>query len=396
MVLDGRGGSLYDLALQEEYQRRLVPERAAEGELMAFVNPPHAALFLAPLGLLPRETSFYVWAMLQLGMLVLLLRWLLEIVPEWGPGERVLLVLTVAAFPPLFMSFQLGQVSLAGLLCLTGFYRALRRGESWQGAAWLILGTFKPQLMLVPTVILLAGRRWRALGVGGWLLRRVGERHDGGDGLGVLDRFPGDHAAQRPAIRDVLHLSGADGQPERFSHGADRRGQRGPRQWPDLRRTLARAAGGGLALRGPCGTESPGFEARFALSVQLSLVFNPHFNPADAVCFVLPLLLFLLALQRGGRPARGWAALVLACPLLFALDAFAPIAWPGHVRPFFLVMAAALAWMVLRVAGGLARACAGHTAPRWAASLRITAAEAVRRLGEEYPRCSARSSIANS
>src|SRR5206468_4176342 len=61
------------------------------------------------------------------------------------------------------LSFQLGQLSLGLLLCLTGFYRNLEEDRPWRSAAWLALGTCKPQLVLFPFVILLGLRRWRAL-----------------------------------------------------------------------------------------------------------------------------------------------------------------------------------------------------------------------------------------
>src|SRR5262245_60325133 len=65
MILDGQGASLYDLKLQDEYQTRVLPERPPDEGLLPFVNPPHSALALALLALLPRPVAFAVWTLFQ-------------------------------------------------------------------------------------------------------------------------------------------------------------------------------------------------------------------------------------------------------------------------------------------------------------------------------------------
>src|SRR5262249_17446338 len=163
LALDGRGADLYDLDVQLAYQRELVPERPPESGLLPFLNPPHGALVFAALALLPRAGAFYACAAAQVALAALALRLLLRLAPEWEAWPRLLLVVTFLAYPPLFITFQLGQLALVGLLCLAGFYAALARGQDGAAAAWLVLGTIKPQLMLVPAVTLLVLGRWRAL-----------------------------------------------------------------------------------------------------------------------------------------------------------------------------------------------------------------------------------------
>jgi hypothetical protein len=112
MVLDGDGPRLYDLDLQLDYQRRLVPQRGPDADLLPFNYPPHAAVPAAVLALLPLSAAFYVWTAIQLILLGVLLRHLLLLARAWAGGARALLVATVLGFPALFAAFQLGQPSL--------------------------------------------------------------------------------------------------------------------------------------------------------------------------------------------------------------------------------------------------------------------------------------------
>ncbi|MGH7225075.1 MAG: glycosyltransferase 87 family protein, partial [Gemmataceae bacterium] len=165
MVLDGRGDRLYDLDVQREYQQRVAPELAASGSRLLFNYPPHVAVPAALLALLPRPAAFHAWDLLQLALLIPLVRFLRQLTPDRATLPFLVLLATVAAFPPLFISFQMGQVSLLVLVCLLGFVRDLEREKPFGTAFWFALLTIKPQFLLAPAAILLAGRRWRELGL---------------------------------------------------------------------------------------------------------------------------------------------------------------------------------------------------------------------------------------
>jgi hypothetical protein len=343
IVRDRHGARLYDLDLQRDYQDRLVPERAAGGEgLLAFVNPPHAAVLLTPLAGLSREGAFFAWSALQFGLLLVLFRQLLADAADWSPGDRLLAVVTLLAFPPLFMTFQLGQWSLLGLVCLAGFYRGLERKRDSATAAWLVLGTVKPQLVVVPAVTLLACRRWRAAGLAGLLLAAW---------AGVTTRMLG--------WRIWLDFAQA------VAHNAWQFGTFGiyPERMYNLKGLLTVLIGperaelvNGLTTAAFVLAQAvtavvwlrpgPPFELRAAVTLLLGLACNPHFNPADALTLVLPAWFHLLYLRRAGRPSHGWAVFLVSCPILFALDAWMLTDWPLRVRPFFFIMVGALAVMV--------------------------------------------------
>src|SRR4051794_11794292 len=52
LILNGRGGALYDVAAQQEAQLVLTGGAQFPSGLLAFLHPPHAALAGVPLGLL--------------------------------------------------------------------------------------------------------------------------------------------------------------------------------------------------------------------------------------------------------------------------------------------------------------------------------------------------------
>ena len=60
----------------------------------------------------------------------------------------------------------LGSFSLLMLACFIQSYVALKRGRDGQAGAWLVIGSIKPQLVLLPGLMLLAGRRWRVIAIG--------------------------------------------------------------------------------------------------------------------------------------------------------------------------------------------------------------------------------------
>ena len=166
MVLDGRGAALYDLDLQGVYQERLLGGRF-EGGVSPYNNPPHATLPFAPLAWLPRPAAVLAWTAAQAALLIWIIRWLLRgPAAPWRPRERLFLGTAVLAFPPLMETVTLGCSLLLMLACFIQSYVALKRGRDGQAGVWLVIGSIKPQLVLLPGLMLLAGRRWRAIAIG--------------------------------------------------------------------------------------------------------------------------------------------------------------------------------------------------------------------------------------
>jgi hypothetical protein len=344
MVLDGHGARLYDLNLQETYQRRALPDPSLYEGLLPHGWPPHSGLLFAPLALLGRGAAFFVWALFQAGLCVLArqqIRWLTR---EWEAQTRWLVLFGFLAFPPLFMSFKQGQTAVLSLVCLLGFVRGLKEGRPWPTALWLVLGSIKPHLTLIPAVILLGGRRWRELAIaGGALALWVG--------LSALVLEWESWWSYPQYLRFSSQQFGSFGIDPLYMYnfkglctallGSDR---------GELINALSAAA---LVLnvvavlwlwRGAWTPESPQFDLRLSLSLLLALVCNPHVHVTDLLLLVPAALLFVEYRRRCALPLTGVGAALTLCPLLLLIDTgIHP--WPGEVRPFILLMLAATAWL---------------------------------------------------
>lgn len=348
MLREGQGAHLYDRAWQQQYQARLLPERGETNAVLAFNYPPHATLPTPLFALLSRDAAFYLWDGMQLLLLIPLFHFLRRLTAAPRPLPFALLLTGVLAFPPLFISFQLGQVSLLLLVCLLGFICNLMEGRPFRTALWLTLGTIKPQMMVAPAAILLAQRRWRELGLAAIFLTIWGL-----------------------ATTALLGVSCWLDFTKMLQYSASQFGQDGihPLAMYNLKGFLTSVFGDGAAAqinalsaaalllallvivwqgRKPISVGTAEWDVRMAWWLQLGLLVNPHLNPVDALAFVAPALLFYRGLRRSGQPSGVAAAVLLAAPALFALDCYGlMVARPASVHVFFVVMVG-LAMMMTR------------------------------------------------
>jgi hypothetical protein len=355
-ILDGQSPRLYDWDLQTVYYHRLLPDPAFRQGLLPYNHPPHSALLFCPLALLPFTLAFYLWALIQVGLLLVAWRFLLDLTARWDSSTRGLLLVTLLAFPPLFLTFQLGQTALLSLVCLLGFVRGVKKDRPWTTAIWLVLGTTKPQLMVIPALILLGGRRWRALGIATGLFALWA-------GVTALVLGPG---CWWGFLESTAWSSRQFG-----NFGID------PLRMYNLKGLVTAGLGfeqaglingvsfaallvaGCLVLwiwRGPWQPEASDFDLRLAFTLMLGLLCNPHCYGYDVLPLVVPAVLFLHSFHP--RDERLWVAgsgAILA-PLVFMLDVYGLREWAGRARPFFLLMVGLTVWMAwLLAAGGVRR-----------------------------------------
>jgi hypothetical protein len=346
IVRQGLGPRLYDLELQTRVQQAILgPGRMFYDGVLPFNYPPYLALVMVPFSWLPLNTAFWCWAVLQGMVLVFVLRRFLALTSGWRPMEQWLLFTALFAFFPLLLQFLLGALSLFVLWCLIEFYLALRQGKEVRAGVWLALGAVKPQAMLFPALVILGGRRWRALagaGAAGVLL------------LGVTSSLLG------PSIwPDYLHRLAATG--SYFDHFGVY-----PDEMVNLKGTLtlwlgverasmiqaitwvALIAGAmGLVIlwaRRKWEPEQPLFDLQFSFTLILGALLSPHQNRQDCLLLALPVVLFYNFLRRTGQPARAVAAFLLLWPTFFLLDEFALNDRLGIRLPVVL-MVALLVWM---------------------------------------------------
>jgi hypothetical protein len=296
------------------------------------------------LALVPLPMAFAFWTVCQVVLLVWLVRLLLSISREWEAQERWLMLSAVVAFPPLLFTFQLGAFSLLMLLCVLQFYWALKQGRDHRAGLWLLFGTVKPQLMLLPGLALLAARRWRALAVvllgGAGLVLISGALLGWHSWLGFLD-----------ALRTTSAYFGIFGivPTTMYNFKGTLTLILGNEQGAliNLISLVALAATSILALwlwRGPWQPNEPAFELRMGLTILLGLLFNPHLHRQDGIVFVAPALLFYIYLRQRNLSLRAFATWALACPLIVLVSEFT-IAGSLGIRPLVAMMGVLAVWM---------------------------------------------------
>lgn len=163
LIWDGHGNQLYNVGLQSQYQLQLLGVLPLNGHVLPFVGPPHLAIALLPLATLPPYFAFSFWIALQI-MLVVLLVWLyVEDSPSLSWPERIITIGAFCSFPMLFVTIYKGQLSLIILFCIFCWFKQMCKGSDKGIAFWLLLGSIKPQLIVVPFFLTLLARRWKAL-----------------------------------------------------------------------------------------------------------------------------------------------------------------------------------------------------------------------------------------
>jgi hypothetical protein len=90
--------------------------------------------------------------------------WILRGVSPTVRAHPLLVGLAILVSQPFNMAWLGGQTVPFSLLCLAGIYSGFRRERDIFLGVWLGLLLYKPQLAIVPLLLVLMQRRWRALG----------------------------------------------------------------------------------------------------------------------------------------------------------------------------------------------------------------------------------------
>ena len=315
IVADGHGADLYDTETQTATQQAILGGRSFEAGLNPFNNPPHLVVPFVPLAALPLSVSYLAWGAIQIGLLAwLVYRLWSAVAAGWSRDERRVLVAVSLAASPLLITFLQGAFSLFACVAVLEAYLALRRARDGRAGAWLVLATIKPQAVAGLGLMLLVGRRWRAIAAGlavAVVLAIAATVVLGpgiwGEYLRFLSRYVStfDELSVRPSvmwnIRGTLTLLiGPDRAAEQAGliNGLGFVGQ------------LLGLAAVAWLWRGRWSPTTPDFDLRFALTIVLGLLTSPHLNPHDDLLLVPAAAIAYRALR--GMPDAGRAGLVLA------------------------------------------------------------------------------------
>lgn len=324
IVRDGRGHDLYDVATQIEVQRRLLGGLSFEAGIAPFSNPPHLVLPFVPLAILPLLPSYVVWAGIQLGLLAWLAwRLLTQIATDWRRSERALLIVAILAMPPLVITLFQGALSLLITVATLEAFIALRAGRDRAAAAWLVVASLKPQVVVAIGAAVLGARRWRVVGWGLALLAATIALATLVMGVGIWPayaRFLGDYVGSfdvlsvRPSV--MWNLRGTIAMlvgPERATAEADAINTVALVVW----------VGGliGIALWWSRRTWDPAslrYQLGFALTIVLGMLLSPHLNPQDGLLLV-PAGALAYGVIREQPSGRAFGTLLFAAPFLVLL-----------------------------------------------------------------------------
>jgi hypothetical protein len=159
IVARGGAPALYDPNAQRSVETELTGDPSY---LNLYLSPPFVAALYAPLAVLPYGAAAALWTALTLALVAVSFVQLRACAPEAPPQDARLFLLVAVASQPLLELLGSGQdtaVSLA--IWATGVRLSLERRDAAAGAVFG-LGAFKPQLFVVPWLVFLALRRWRA------------------------------------------------------------------------------------------------------------------------------------------------------------------------------------------------------------------------------------------
>jgi hypothetical protein len=356
LLRDGHSARLYDLALQARYQLDLLGRLPLNGNVLPFVSPPHLAVVLLPLAYLPLGAAFAAWTLFQLVLVAWLARECAR--PCATTAGRITVLCALAAFPMLFVTLYKGQVSLVVLVSLLAWMRALEGGRDGAMATALLIGTVKPQMILVPLLITACQRRGRALVLftgGGLLLVALAAAVAGpGSLVAFLDttrRLDAsfDHRIVYPAY--MYNFKGAltlllGTQPALIAAAT--------------RLALLLALVATVALFWRRRQDDDTLPLRLALALLLGIFFSLHLYYYDALLLVAVAVAFDAHLHRF---APGWRAaflgLAYTVPLLFLEDAWIDLGGRAVSWPAVLMVG----WALVMVAELLRRARRPRVSP---------------------------------
>lgn len=161
LLVHGRASQLYDLDAQKLVQQKLIGGSFANG-VLPFVNPPYVATLFGALGRLSLSVGYWVWAGMNVGLLVILFSLLRKIVSLNTIQWRRYALWAIAA-APVWSALMGGTFSLWVCVGVAGFGLAMLEGREASAGIWLGLVAFKPQYLPGILVLLFARRSWKVL-----------------------------------------------------------------------------------------------------------------------------------------------------------------------------------------------------------------------------------------
>jgi hypothetical protein len=345
IVRNGDGAKLYDLGIIEDYQNKILDGRTIEGGVLPILYPPIFPLLLSPVSLLQLDSAFYLWTIIQVGLVIWLIHIFTHLFIGWNKKERLILTLALLAFWPLAITFLLGQVSLFILLCLCEIYMSMKNNKLPKAGLFFALLMIKPQTILIPGMMILNKRYWRIALVAiiifctlvifssFFLSFSIWEQY--AKLLPTMSKYFGDYGfypAGQYTLRGMLsNLLG-------YSNG---------NLINIINNTVLCVS---LIIvwyvnRHGIPADSLRFNINFSVTIVLSAFLSLHLYPHDDLVLVLPVALFYDYLRQNNYPIKAYSIFVLISPIVFLISAFYHSNLLGVIRLPIIVIIILLIWM---------------------------------------------------
>jgi hypothetical protein len=296
MVLAGDAAHLYDAPLQAAAQETALG--APLDRPSPFLLPPAAALLFVPFAVLPYPIAATLGAAVSVALILVALRLLWPLSPLRGTLPSAYAMLALVGTYPVGMNLLTGNNAALWLTVYTLGARYLLRGQDVAAGLVFGLGALKPQLFLAVPILLIAQRRWRALGISaavGALLAAISLALVGLDGArDYVAALTAPGYRVEVAIANAWRMLSLPALVRSVFPDA-----------PDL--IVVVIVAGGLALLGWAVRSAPPATA-YAATVLVGVAIDPHCFLYDGLVLAVPLLL-----RAGGTGwgTPGWALAAL-------------------------------------------------------------------------------------
>jgi hypothetical protein len=163
LMVRGECDRLYDIDRADEVQARLLGSIKEDG-VMPFAYPAFVALLFVPFSVLPYPAAYLLMLGCNLFLLGLLM-WIMAKGLSLQEHQIALLSSTILTAFPVYANLVVGQVAFVGALLFGLFVIDLICQRDVRAGIWVGLLLFKPPMMLVPLLVLLWRRSWKAMAV---------------------------------------------------------------------------------------------------------------------------------------------------------------------------------------------------------------------------------------
>jgi Glycosyltransferase family 87 len=163
LVLEGNGDKLYDIDSITAKEHEVMGREVGGTGGLGFFNPPFVAVVFSPLSLLSVAMAGFVLLTINTLLLITVGVALHRLLQIRGVLSTLLFFAAIASLQSVFWLVAHGQFSMLLAMGFLGFYGLQRFGRAHASGLALTLVLFKPQMAILPLLVLLWKRQWPPL-----------------------------------------------------------------------------------------------------------------------------------------------------------------------------------------------------------------------------------------